>query len=129
MLTSKSDQARPLSIGEHVSLSAGYDMEPDWLHGGPGYTGIVSRFIPGQNDNSAAVIELNSAISVAEVTGKILVLELRYVGAKWTGQNTVHVELCDFEPEPKAWQFRRQGKWIESHATCMRIDSPSARCD
>ena len=107
-----------LSIGDRVRLSGGYDMEPNWLQGNEHYLGTVVAFIPGQNVESAAVVRLDSPILVDGISGSVVVLELRYVSAHWLGENIVHVELCDFEPEPKVWQLRRQGKWIESHASC-----------
>ena len=110
-----------LSVGDRVRLSGGYDMEPRWLKGQFEYTGRVARFIPGQNESPAVVIELESPISVDGVIGNVLILELRYSGAQWEKINVVHVELCDFDPEARAWQHRRQGKWIESHASCERI--------
>jgi hypothetical protein len=33
----------------------------------------------------------------------------------------VHVELCDFQPEAKAWQHRKRGKWVESHASYKKL--------
>jgi hypothetical protein len=47
--------------------------------------------------------------------------ELRYAGAKWEETGTVHVELCDFEPQAKSWQDRKKGKWVDSHATYRRL--------
>lgn len=110
-----------LFIGDRVRLSGGYDMEPKWLQGRDHYLGTVSRFIPGQNETPALVVELDSRVSVGGITGNVMVLELRYVGAQWAGTNYVHLELCDFEPEAKPWRDRRQGKWVESHATCIRL--------
>lgn len=114
-------ETEELRVGDRVRLSGGYDMEPNWLQSGTEFFGAVSEFIPGQNDNPAAVIDLDSTITVDSVTGRILVLELRYNGARWGTRNTVHVELCDFVPEPKAWQNRKRGKWVESNATCMKV--------
>jgi len=96
-------------------------MDPKWLCGGTGYQGVVQRFIPGQNDAPAMVVGLDHHITVDGVTGHILVLELRHVGATWSGRPSVHVELCDFEPESKAWQQRRQGAWVESHASVVTV--------
>jgi hypothetical protein len=110
-----------LRVGDRVRLSGGYNMEPNWLQSGTEFFGEVSAFIPGQNEHPAAVIELDSPISVDGATGTILVLELRYKGASWGARNIVHLELCDFVPEPKAWRHRKQGKWVESNATCMRV--------
>ncbi|HXU17785.1 MAG TPA: hypothetical protein VN708_21815 [Terriglobales bacterium] len=81
----------------------------------------ITRFIPGQNDAPAVVAHLDAPISVGEVTGQVVVLELRYQGASWDSANTVHIELCDFEPEGKTWKNRPQGEWIESHATYEKL--------
>ena len=96
-------------------------MEPAWLNGKSSYQGIVSAFIPGQNTQSAAVVKLGAPIAAGSVTGDVVVLELRYVGATWKDTETVHVELCDFMPDAKTWQVRRHGKWVESHATYRRV--------
>jgi hypothetical protein len=109
-------------------VGTGYDFEPAWLAANPeGYQGCVSNFIPGQSEQAAAVIVLDEelvlpagagAVTGSDVSGRYLVLELGHVGADWsTPRPRVHVELCDFEPEPKRWQDRRQGAWVESHAT------------
>jgi hypothetical protein len=100
-----------------VAVFGGYDYEPRWLNGGPGYHGIVERFIPGQNSDPAVVVRLDAPITVDGVTGSVVVLELRYVGQQWSDKGTVHVELCDFDPPEVRWQDRRRGKWVESHAT------------
>ena len=92
-------------------------MTPRWLCGKDEHLGTLVRFMPGQNQEGAAVVRLDAAITVDGITGDILVLELRYVGAHWTKHDIVHLELCDFDPEPKPWKDRKQGKWIESHAS------------
>ena len=98
-------------------------MEPSWLQGKPNQTATITRFIPGQNDSPAMVVRLDAPIAIDQITGQVLVLELRYNGASWDKTNTVHIELCDFEPEPKRWQNRRQGTRIESLATCDKVYS------
>jgi hypothetical protein len=113
--------SKPLKVGDRVELSGGYDFEPSWLGGLPSHPGVVSSFIPGQNDMPAAVVRLDNAITAKGTTGDIVVLELRYVGQGWQDTGTVHIELCDFVPEERAWQQRRQGKWVESHATYKRV--------
>jgi len=110
-----------LKLGDRVKLYGGYDMEPRWLCGKAAHFGTVSSFIPGQEKEQAVVIKLDAPITVDDVKGDIVVLELRYVGATWKKHETVHIELCDFEPEPKTWSERRQGKWVESHASYERI--------
>lgn len=106
-----------IGAGTRLRLWGGYDMEPRWLMGRSFYTGVVARVIPGQNGNEAMVVRLDTPITVDGVTGDIVVLELRYVGATWEGEGVVHIELCDFEPEARTWKERRQGAWVESHAS------------
>jgi hypothetical protein len=110
-----------LEIGDRIQIGGGYDMEPQWLHGNKHYTGTVRAFIPGQNELPAAVIELDDEVVFEKVAGLYLVLELRYMGVEWREKETVHVELCDFMPEEKSWQDRRQGKWVESHASYQKL--------
>ncbi len=105
-----------LNIGDRLHLSGGYEHEPHWLQDGQSCFGCLVGFIPGQKAELAAVVKLDTPISVDGITGEMLVLELRYTGATWTETETVHVELCSFVPEQTAWQHRPKGKWVESHA-------------
>lgn len=106
-----------MHVGDRVRLSGGYDAEPEWLCGETGHLGQVTRFIPGQNEEPAAVVMLERRMVTGSVAGEIVVLELRYAGEKWESKGIVHVELCDFEPDDRRWQDRRQGTWVESHAS------------
>ncbi len=106
-----------LKPGDRVQLFGGFDMIPQWLCGKNEYTGTLVRFTPGQHQEPAAVIKLDAPITVDGVTGIIVILELRYVGATWKDSETVHIELCDFDPEMKPWKDRKQGVWVESHAS------------
>jgi len=107
-----------MKVGERVFLSGGYDMDPPWLCGRRGHRGTIERFVPGQNAEPALLVKLDEPIEVDGCRGYLVVMELRYDGATWDGQEaTTHVELCDFIPELKPWKERRQGKWVESHAT------------
>jgi hypothetical protein len=106
-----------LTAGDRVRLFGGYDMQPTWLGDADHYMGTVESFIPGQNESPAAIVRLDRPITVEGVSGEVVVLELRYVGSEWSEGGTVHVELCDFVPEPKSWPQRRQGKWVESNAS------------
>lgn len=108
-----------MKVGDTIRLSGGYDMEPKWLGGAEYVDGSIEKFIPGQNSSPAAQVRLSSPIQVDEVRGEILVLELRYKETLWTSGEVVHIELCDFIPEEKRWQDRKQGLWVESHATCI----------
>ena len=110
-----------LDIGDRVQVGGGYDMQPQWLCGRQYYSGTVRALIPGQNDTRAVVVVLDEYAVFENSFGKYLVLELRYTGAVWAETGTVHVELCDFEPDAKAWQERQQGKWVESHATYRKL--------
>jgi len=110
-----------LKIGDRIQIGGGYDMKPKWLKEKENYTGVVKAFIPGQNESLAAVVELDEDIIFDDIVGNIIVLELRYSGAKWKKSEIVHVELCDFIPEEKSWKDRMQGKWVESHASYKKI--------
>jgi hypothetical protein len=111
-----------LQPGDRVRLWGGYDNDPEYLAGTVERCGTVLRFIPGQNQQPAAVVELDEPIDAGGICGRVAVLELRAEGARWLPRAAVHIELCDFDPEPKRWQERRQGVWIESAAMCDRID-------
>jgi hypothetical protein len=97
-------------------------MEPSWLGGRDGFSGTIEQFIPGRNQQPAAVVRTDEPVSANGVTGSILVMELRWVGATWDSGAVAHIELCDFEPEPKRWQERRQGEWVESHASIRHLE-------
>jgi hypothetical protein len=112
----------PLEEGDRVFVSGGYGMGPSWLGDRNGYAGTLERFIPGQNEERAAVVRTDDPVSAKGITGNILVMELRWVGATWHSGAVAHIELCDFEPEAKRWQERRQGEWVESHASIQRLE-------
>jgi hypothetical protein len=117
-----------LRPGDRVRVFGGYDADPAWLAADPaGYRGEVIEFIPGQGNQPAAVVELDTqlvlpagagAVQGTEVRGRYLVLELGHVGADWaTPTPRTHVELCDFRPIARSWEERTHGSWVESHAT------------
>ena len=118
--------SRKLRVGDRVRVSGSYYEMDSWMDEAPdGYTGTVTAFIPGDRGRTDAVVRLDREISVdvprddgrLRARGRYLVLALVYRGEKWTTRSRrLHVELCDFEPEPKAWRDRRQGAWVESHA-------------
>jgi hypothetical protein len=110
-----------LQVGDRVQLSGGYDAGSTWLADKEAIYGRDAKFIPGQNTEPAALIKLDEPLTGDGVTGDFIVLELRYAETKWGPTETVHVELCDFEPEEKRWQDRQQGEWVESHATYKRV--------
>jgi hypothetical protein len=116
-----------LSVGDRVRVFGGYDMDPAWLVANPdGYLGTVVEFIPGQNEQPAAVVELDDELSLPHggsavsgpVAGRFLVLELGHVDTDWaTTRPRIYVELCPKRPPPRRWQDRSQGAWVELHAT------------
>lgn len=63
------------------------------------------------------MVVLDEEITAKGTTGHVLVLELRHVGAEWGSEGIVHVELCDFFPDPVRWQDRKQGTWVEAAAS------------
>lgn len=119
---------RSLSVGDRVRVSGGYDMDPKWLVvSRSGYVGTVVDFIPGQNDQRAAVVALDEELVLPEgagaahgpVRGMFLVLTLGHLGTDWvTPSPRVHVELCEAQPGRKTPSERAHGSWVESHATC-----------
>jgi hypothetical protein len=112
-----------LSVGDRVRLFGGYNQEPEWLGGRAEVFGVVERFIPGENQEPAAVVRLDEELTVGEARGGWVVLELGWVGTDWTtSESRIHIELCDFDPEPQRKQERRQGAWVESHATYRIVD-------
>jgi len=111
-----------IEIGDNIYLSGGYDYEIKWLNGNDGYNAKMIDFIPGQNDETAMLIQFESEIITADnKKGQYTVLELRYQGAKWNNKEVVHIELCDFYPEKKTKNERKTGEWIESHATITKL--------
>ena len=112
-----------LRVNDRVRLEGGYDMEPKWLNGQSGYSGKCIGFIPGENGQSAAVIQLDEPLIFDSVTGAYVVLLLRYVGARWAKQETVHLELFTMPPS-SLQDTSSRGKWIESHAT-YRVEGPN----
>lgn len=127
---------RTLQVGDRIRVGGGYDKDAEWMAASGGddwYYGTVIEFIPGQNVQPAPVVELDEeivlplgagAVQGSEVRGRYLVLELGHKGTDWsTPRPRTHVEVCDFRPEPKRWQDRRQGAWVESHATWDFLDS------
>lgn len=114
-----------VEIGTRIRLSGGYDHEPAWLSGRRFVLGNVVAWIPGQNEQPACVVELDEALTAegdvrgqrSTVTGRYVVLELRYVGASWEDDGVVHVELCHEMPDQRPWAERDVGAWVESHAT------------
>jgi hypothetical protein len=116
-----------LKLGARIAVSGGYDFQPEWLAERSEVTGHLLKWIPGQNATPACVVHLDEPLTATgDVRGKrksrkgsYLVLELRYVGQQWESTGTVHIELCEKEPEDKSWANREVGAWVESHATYL----------
>jgi hypothetical protein len=117
-----------LEVGDRVVVYGGYDPEPEWLVANPaGYPGRVVEFLPGQNANPAPLIELDDQLVLPAGAGPCE--ERRFGDCSSSSSSLIEeptglrrllaftVELCDFRPEPKPWPDRRQGAWVESHAT------------
>lgn len=56
---------KALAAGDRVRVFGSYWFDDNWLDPSPdGYTGTVRTFIPGQNEQPAAVVELDREIGV-----------------------------------------------------------------
>lgn len=114
-----------IEVGNRIRLSGGYDFEPQWLGGRSFVEGRVTGWVPGQNEEPACVVLLDDTLSAEglvhgdrrEVTGRHVVLQLRYRDAQWENSGVVHVELCESMPQQAAWPDRAVGAWVESHAS------------
>jgi hypothetical protein len=116
---------KPLQVGDKVELSGGYDYNPIYLKSPPASkrSGTVIQFIKGQNEAPAAIVKLDQKISGENIAADIVVLELRHTGQTWQEPTPVHIELCDFMPEDKAWEDRKKGEWVEAAATVKLVQS------
>ena len=111
--------------GSPVRVSGGYDFEPAWLGSDQAVRGKLLKWIPGQNETDACVVILDDELTAEglaggsrkTVSGRYIVLELRYKDQVWESTGTVHVELLGEEPPPLHWGEREIGAWVESHAT------------
>jgi hypothetical protein len=108
-----------LTIGDHVWLSGGYDMEPQWLKGGEGYAGIVEAFLLyGNEGRLIAVVRIPTPITFEGVTGSLLILGLRYVGAAWADSELCQINLCaEYPSNIDWWKDKTKCAWVESHAS------------
>jgi hypothetical protein len=116
-----------LKVGDRVHVGAGYDMEPEWLQGGTGYTGTVEEFLTvintGRKDETA-IIRLDAPLSLQGVTASMLQLSLRHEGARWADTGSCHAVLCaQRPPQDRDDWFRDKAHfaWVESHATYKKI--------
>ena len=116
---------KTLGIGDKIKFKGGYDYDPLFLKYPPkrDRIGKIIRTIPGQNKEDALVVKLDFPITGKKITGDILIMELRYEGQTWATDGPVHLELCNFMPEEKPWKNRKQGEWVESHASFDIIDN------
>jgi hypothetical protein len=113
------------TVGDRIAVSGGYDFKPDWLGDRPEVTGSVARWIPGQNRKPACVVRLDAPLTATGLvrgkrelrSGQYFVLGLRYVGQEREASGTVHVELCENEPDDQSWADREVGAWVESNGT------------
>ena len=105
---------KKLSESDRVRIHGGYDYDPEFLKDPPlrQRIGTVDRFIPTSSGNGAAVVKLDFPITCKGITGDVLVLTLRQEGQTWATEGPVHLELCDFDPEDKICNERKQGIWV-----------------
>ncbi len=116
---SKKQPAKKLQVGDQIELTGGYDDRPLYLKNPPASrrTGVVTKFIEGQNRDLAAVVKLDDVISGRTLTGNMLILELRYEDQSWATTGPVHIELCKTGPTSRPWKERPKGEWIEAAAS------------
>jgi hypothetical protein len=113
-----------LQIGDKVEISGGYDYDIRWLRNiDEGKVQGTVKVIFGKGDTKTnAIVELFEKIKVDDFEGKFLIIRTRYEKQEITEvSGIVHLELCDFLPESKPWEERRQGEWIESHASYKKL--------
>lgn len=111
-----------LQAGDRVRLSGGYDDLAEWLEGREFIDGEVLSFIDVTAGRPAAVVRLSEPVSAGNFTSNIAVLHLRYDDARWSGGETVHVQLWRHVPTAADLddQSSVDRKWVESHATYVR---------
>jgi len=106
---------------DRIKIGGGY--EDDSLLRRCDIKGTVLDFIPGYDaGTSAALVRLDAPITCENITGDILVLELRYQSASWDretqpGSYTVGVDLYSYIPKiSMAGEFPSNG-WVglDSH--------------
>ena len=112
-----------LKIGDRIWFSGGYDMEPQWLEGKDGYSGIVFGF--KEFDHGRFVIaKLDQKIKSSKLESDIILMQLRYKNAVWNDTEHVHIFLCGEIPSveflSKEW-FSQNAVWMESHANYKKI--------
>src|SRR5687767_12980552 len=105
---------RDVRIGDRVRLFGAYD-DPAWLGGRAELRGVVEDFI-ADNDVPVAVVELDEPLHIRGTQGRWVVLQLRYVGARWKNVGIVSVELLESRP-PAMPRYQPMGTHAESHAT------------
>jgi len=111
---------KELKIGDKIEISGGYDYNIRWLRKieAGKVLGVVKEVFGKDNSKTNAIVELDDKIKVDKFEGKYLILSTRYENQEITElKGTVHLELFDFYPESKPWNERKQGEWIESHAS------------
>ena len=103
------------TIGDKLKLSGGYDY-CQWLCGRDHYIGTVIDYI-NRNNNTYIIVKVENMIKFEDKVGDILVLNLRYEGANWSGfgdgDERIGIGLCSNISEAKGM---KECKYIESHA-------------
>ena len=76
---------RALQAGDRIRVGGGCDYKVEWMaavRGEFGYPGTVVEFIPGQNQQRAAVIELDEELVLPHGAGEGRGRELRGLGTR-----------------------------------------------
>jgi hypothetical protein len=130
----------PFCVGDRVIVTGGYDNDPEWLKGGPGYQGEVTNI-----DGNWMTVKLDSELileatrsegwpffgsgsqkrtgSIPVAQGSWLALCHGWVGREWVEPiGRTHVALCETYPDigtiPPGGGI---GAWVESHGTVKHV--------
>jgi len=121
-------------IGDKVFVTGGYDFA-EWLMGGEGYTGEAVGFLSeGNVQKKGLVLDLGNEVTIGKVTGRYLILSLRYVGATWEDEGIVHVVIAASIPDDTGWTWDFQTEpdpeqgfeWVEAAASYKVIRDGSS---
>lgn len=100
-----SRQPQTFAVGDRVVVHGGYDMDPDWLLGGDGYTGTIRELTP-----QTAAVELDDKLELEGPDGR-----------RWQDFG------CELAPDLDAIPSGGGiGYWVESHATIAPVADPAS---
>ena len=106
--------------GDRIRITGGYDDDSPLRRGSGELRGTVITFVSGYEAASpAAVVRLDTPLTIDGLTSEILVMELRYESASWArgepGTQTVGLALCSEMPSAAA-PGTGHGTPFETHA-------------